>query len=130
MPKIEVGENLKTGLSGLDSLKAEKLAEINAAFEETEINGHVQSSLGFEIDANETANRNVEGLIKILSAHDVADTLFCDYNNEMQSVTLEQLKMIQLEIIGYGQGLYLKKWELRDAVIAATTEAELNAVCW
>lgn len=130
MPRIENGENPKTGLSGLDSLKAEKLGEINAAFDEAEIKGYVLSSLGFEIDANDTANRNVEGLIKMLSAHGVNETMFCDYNNAMQSVNLEQLKTIQLEIIGYGQGLYVKKWQLRDAVNAATTADEINAVQW
>lgn len=130
MPRVENGQNPATGLGGLDSLKAAKLAEINAAFEEAEKNGHVLLSLGFEVDANETANRNVEGLIKVLSARGISETYFCDYNNTMQAVTLEQLKTMQLEIIGYGQELYGKKWALRDAVNNATTADEVNAVCW
>ena len=130
MPRIEKGQNPATGLGGLDSLKAAKLAEINAAFAVAEQTGHELSSLGFEVDANETANRNVEGLIKVLSATGETETYFCDYNNQMQAVTLEQLKTIQLEIIGYGQRLYQKKWLLREAVNAAATAEEVEAVQW
>lgn len=130
MPRIENGQNPVTGLGGLDGLKSAKLAEIGAAFLEAEQTGHVLVSLGFEIDANETANRNIEGLIKVLSATGETETYFCDYHNQMQAVTLEQLKTMQLEIIGYGQRLYQKKWLLREAVNAATSPEEINAVQW
>lgn len=130
MPLIENGENPQTGLRGLDSLKAAKLEEINARFAETEANGFVMSSLGFEVDANDVANRNVEGLIKMLTAEGQEQTLFCDYRNVMRMVTLEQLKTVQLEIIGYGQQLYAKKWMLREAVQTAESAAAVNAVHW
>lgn len=130
MPRIEAGENPQTGLSGLDSLKAEKLAEINAAFAAAEATGHLLSSLGFAIDATERANRDVEGLIKMLTATGAEEAYFCDYGNIMQIVTLEQLKTIQLEIIGYGQELYAKKWALREAVNTATNAEQIKAVLW
>lgn len=130
MPLIENGENPQTGLRGLENLKAEKLAAISARFAEAEASGSVMSSLGFEVDANDTANRNVEGLIKMLSATGTRETLFCDRSNAMQVVTLEQLGTIQLEIIGHGQQLYARKWALREAVNAATTAEEVNAVQW
>lgn len=130
MPLIENGENPQTGLRGLDGIKAAKLAELNASFAAAEAGGFVMSSLGFEVDANDTANRNVEGLIKMLTATGTAQTVFCDHNNAMQQVSLEQLSTIQLEIIGYGQQLYAKKWQLREAVNAAATADEVNAVSW
>ena len=130
MPLIENGENPQTGLRGLDSLKAAKLEELNARFAEAEQNGVVMSSLGFAVDANDTANRNVEGLIKMLTATGTGETVFCDRTNTMQTVTLEQLGTIQLEIIGYGQQLYAKKWTLREMVNAASTAEEVHAVQW
>lgn len=130
MPRIDRGENPKTGLSGLDSLKADKLAEINACFADAERNGSLMSSLGFEVDADNTANRNVEGMIKVLTAKGMEQILFCDHHNVMQAVTLEQLKTLQVEIIAYGQQLYAKKWQLREAVNVATTADEVRAVSW
>lgn len=130
MPLIENGENPQTGLRGLDSLKAAKLVELKASFTDAEQNGFVLSSLGFEADANDTANRNVEGLIKKLAADGKEKTLFCDHNNAMREVTLEQLKTLQLEIIDYGQQLYAKKWQLREAVNAADTAEAISAINW
>ena len=130
MPKIENGENPATGLGGLDSLKAQKMAEINAAFTQAEKEGHVLSSLGFEVDATERANRDIEGLIKMLTATQKPEAYFCDYHNTMQLVTIEGLKTVQLEIIGFGQQLYAKKWLLRETVQAATTAEEVQAVSW
>lgn len=130
MPLIENGENPQTGLRGLDSIKAAKLEELKASFADAEMNGFVMSSLGFEADANDTANRNVEGLIKVLSAQGVEKTLFCDHHNAMHEVTLEQLKTLQLEIIAYGQQLYSKKWLLCEAVNAADTAEAIDAINW
>lgn len=130
MPLIENGENPQTGLRGLDGIKAAKLEEINARFEQAVQTGSVMTSLGFEVDANDVANRNVEGLIKVLSANGERETLFCDHHNVMQVVTLEQLATIQLEIIGHGQQLYAKKWALRERVNAAASMEEVNAVGW
>jgi hypothetical protein len=130
MPRIENGENPQTGLRGLDGVKAAKLEEINESFAEAEKAGYLMSSLGFEVDATDRANRDVDGLIKSLSATGEAQTMFCDHRNIKQQVTLEQLKTIQLEIITYGQGLYAKKWLLRETVQAAATVDEVSAVTW
>ena len=114
----------------IEEARAAKLAEINAAFERAGETGHVMSSLGFEIDANERANRDTEGLITVLTATGAAGTMFCDYNNVMREVTLEQLKRLRLEIIAHGQALYAKKWLLREAANAAQTVADIQAVIW
>lgn len=114
----------------LDEARAAKLMEISAAFERAGSTAHVMSSLGFEIDANERANRDTEGLITVFTATGAAGTMFCDYNNVMREVTLEQLKTIRLEIIAHGQALYAKKWVLREAVNAAQTVADIQAVVW
>ncbi len=130
MPRVETGQNPTTGLGGLDGIKADKLAEINAAFAQAEKEGHVLSSLGFEVDATDRANRDIEGLLKKLTATGETQAYFCDYHNAMQSVTIEGLKTIQLEIIDFGQQLYAKKWLLREAVQNANSVEEINTIKW
>lgn len=113
----------------LEDVRAAKLAELTSAFEAAEAGGHCVSSLGFEVDATERANRDVGGLIVSMSqAGAPASTYFCDYTNQMRGVTLADLRILQLEIIAYGQQLYARKWQLREAINAATSVAELEAV--
>jgi len=102
----------------LAEARASKLLELSERFLKAEREGHFASSLGFEVDANERANRDVQGLITMLEATGQADVIFCDYGNVMQKVSLAQLKALQLEIISYGQLLYSRKWELRSAIEA------------
>ena len=113
-----------------EEARATKLAEINVAFERAGANGRVMSSLGFEIDANERANRDTEGLITVMTATGMAKTWFCDYHNVMREVTLDGLKTLRLEIIAYGQSLYAQKWALREAVNAARSLEEIQALAW
>ena len=112
----------------LDDAKAAKLAELTAAFDQAQATGHTLSVCGFEIDVNETADRNVRGLITKLEATGAPATPFCDYTNTMQQATLAQLKTIQLEIIGYGEALYARKWALRESVNSAETVEDVVAV--
>ena len=53
---------------------------------------------------------------------------FCDYNNEIHTVTLADLRVMQQEIIANGSALYARKWALRDAINIAATAEELNAI--
>lgn len=108
--------------------RARRLAELGAAFEHAQRFRHFRTSLGFEVDANERANRDVAGLVTLLEAGGEAATAFCDYGNVMREVTLEQLKTLQLELIAYGRMLYARKWELREAVNAARTPEDVAAV--
>ena len=118
------------GVTGelLAGAKATRLALLSERFAVAEREGHFLSSFGFEVDANETANRNVTGLVTQLEATGTDDTLFCDYGNAMRTVTLEQLKALRLEIIMYGQMLYARKWTLRERIEAAETVGAVNAV--
>lgn len=122
------GWEVQDGFPLLDNLKKSKLAELNRAWLAAEASGKVQSSAGFVIDANERANRDVDGLIKRLTAlgEDSAD--FCAADNSSHTVTLEQLKAMQLEIIQYGQAIYAAKWKMRYAIESAITLEALSAV--
>lgn len=105
-------------------LRNEKLLKLNTAFSAAEASGHVMSSIGFEIDATERANRDVDGLITRLEATGMEQTTFCDYTNTFQTVTVANLKTMRLEIIAYGQALYARKWEIREAINAVSLEDE------
>lgn len=112
----------------LAELRKEKLAALNSAFSSVESGAWVMSSLGFKADANKTANTNVEGLIKSMTALGTETTQFCDYNNVFHAVTLDDLQTLQIEVIQNGQSLYAQKWAYRDAINAAKDKDELEAV--
>lgn len=108
------------------ALKEAKLAELTSAFDTAAQNAHLMSSLGFEIDANETANRDIEGLTLVMS--DTDTTMFCDYNNQFHEVTRVQLETMRREIVVNSQRLYQVKWTYRTQIEAATTVDELDAI--
>lgn len=112
----------------LEEARADKLVEIHQAFIEVEETGHLASSLGFTINATPRALRDIAGLITVLEASGEAGTVFCDYQNQMQPVTLADLKTLHLEVIAHGQTLYARKWALREQANAAQTFEELAAV--
>lgn len=117
-----------TELPALELARSRKLASVDESFRHAAENAHLLSSLGFEIDADETANRNVSGLIVVMESEGVERTVFCDHGNRFHELTLDQVRTVRLEIIRYAQALYARKWELRGAVAAARTQEELDAV--
>ena len=121
----EFGE-IEEFVRDLETERANKLSELSTAFEDASEMAHLTSSLGFEIDANETANRDIEGLTLVMS--DTDTTLFCDYNNQFHEVTREQLETMRREIVVNSQRLYQIKWQYRSLIEAATTVDELDAI--
>jgi hypothetical protein len=84
------------------------------------------SSLGFPIDAGETANRDINGLITVMEITGLTNTQFCDANNEFHVVSLEDCKTMLLEIIQNAQALYQQKWAYRDAIATIEDVKELS----
>ena len=121
----EFGE-IEEFVRDLETERANKLSELSTAFEDASEMAHLTSSLGFEIDANETANRDIEGLTLVMS--DTDTTMFCDYNNEFHEVTKAQLETMRREIVANSQRLYQIKWQYRSLIEAATTVDELDAI--
>lgn len=115
--------------NSVDATRARKQAELAEAFATATATAHLTSSLGFDIDANDAANRNVSGLVTLMEAEGAPETLqFCDYNNEIRTVTLADLRIMQKEIFANGSALYARKWFFRDSINAATTAEELNTI--
>lgn len=112
----------------LEEARTDKLTELSQKHHEAEEGGILQSSLGFPVDVNTRANRDVSGLISQMEMTSVTTAQFCDANNAFHEVTLDNLKVLQLELIQYAQSLYATKWQLRAAIEAAKTADELNAI--
>ena len=110
----------------LEEARTEKLAELEAAFNTASQKAHCTSSVGFEIDADEIANRNIEGLVLVMQPEET--TLFRAYDNTFHEVTREQLETMRKEIVVNSQYLYQAKWTMEARIKAAETTGELEAI--
>ena len=116
----------------VDELKTEKLSQLDSAFLQWyETDAVVTSSLGFVADSDARAMMDVSGLVTTLEAEPAetrSTVAFMDHDNQAHLLTLDQLKIVQLEIIQNGQSAYQQKWTLRTAIEQASTKEELDAV--
>lgn len=103
----------------LEGARTEKLTELEAAFNLASKEAHCTSSSGFEIDADEIANRNIEGLVLVMQAGET--TLFRAYDNSFHEVTREQLEIMRKEIVINSQYLYQAKWTIEAQIMQAQT---------
>ena len=113
-------------LPGLDEAKAAGLAGLASAFNEASQKAHCMSSAGFEIDADEIANRNIEGLVLVMQAGQT--TLFRAYDNSFHEVTREQLEIMRKEIVINSQYLYQAKWTIEAQIMQAQTVQALETI--
>ena len=113
-------------VSSFEEAKAEKQTELATAFDRATQTAHCQTSAGFEINADETANRNIEGLTLVLKPGE--STLFRAWDNRFHQVTKEQLETMRREIVVHSQKLYQTKWEIEAAIDKAQTVEELEAI--
>lgn len=116
----------------VEEVRTEKKRALDSAFASWYEDGAtLKSSLGFEADSDSRAMQDVNGLVTAAEAQATfaADGLiFMDAKNVGHEVTLDQLKTLQLEIIASENAAYQEKWKLRDAIEAATTKEELDAI--
>lgn len=115
-----------TLLKPLEEFKKEKLQELDqksSAFEQTENKEmYIVSSLGYKVNADPKALRNIEVLI------DIGITQFRNYDNETVEVTTDNLKTIKSEIGINAVRLYQQKWTFEDLINKAKTKEELDAI--
>ena len=109
-----------------DELKSDKLAELStkaSSLEQTENKEmYIVSSLGYKVNADPKALRNIEVLI------DLGVTQFRNYDNETVGVTTDNLKTIKSEISINSVKLYQQKWAMQDLINKAETKEELDAI--
>lgn len=108
----------------LEELRERKLSELSSKssqFEQTENKDMVIiSSLGFRVNADPKAKRNIDTLIELQVQ------TFRDYDNQDQSVTLEDLKTIKQEISINALNLYNQKWEMQREIRSLETVEQVN----
>lgn len=114
----------------IENVKARKLAQLNSALNAVKASSaaHITSSIGYVVNANTTAKTNVDGLITAMEAQGLGKVNFMTFDNTLAELTLDQLKMLQLELISYGNNLYVRKWALRSQIEACTTKEEVDAI--
>lgn len=110
----------------IDTIRNKKTNELNKAFSDINKKATIMSSLGFSIDAGETANRDITGLITVMEATGLTDTQFCDANNEFHVVSLDDCKTMLLEIIQNAQAIYQQKWAYREYIATEDNVKDLN----
>ena len=110
----------------LSELKSDKLSELStkaSSFEQTENKEmYIISSLGYKVNADPKALRNIEVLIEL------GVTQFRNYDNENVEVTTDNLKTIKSEIGINSVKLYQQKWAMQDLINKAETIEELNSI--
>lgn len=83
---------------------------------------YLTSSLGFRVNADPKSIDNVDSLISI--GDEI--TQFMDYDNVLHEISVDDLKVIKLEIQKNGCNLYHQKWDMKSRILRAKTLDELN----
>lgn len=83
-----------------------------------------KSSLGFVVDGDARSRDNIEGLINI-GAEPVS---FKDHDNQLHSLSLDELKTLLVEAQKNGALLYRQKWALQAEIDACKTAKKLAAI--
>lgn len=115
------------GFPMLDAAKADMLARLHEAWLGAEDSGAVEMG-GVLYDCDDRANRDLAGLEASMEATGAETVMFCAADNSFHSLTLRDVKALRLLVIGRGQALYARKWELRAAIESASSFSELGAV--
>jgi len=121
------GWDVVDGFPLLEDARTRKLEALRKAWLAAEADGTVTMG-GVAYDCNDRANRDIAGLIASMEASGAETVQFCAADNSFHSLTLADLKALQLLVIGHAQALYARKWELRTAIESAGTFGELDAV--
>ena len=114
----------------LEDLKELKLDQLTNVFDKwmDSPDSSLLSSTGYTVNANNTAKKNVDGLITAMESTGVESVTFMCFDNTPAHLTLQQLRTIQLELIQYGSALYARKWQYRSQIEAAETMEEVNSI--
>ena len=118
-----------TPLQSLDFYKTKKKQEITDAFNYTPTLGYV-CSLGFLVDSTRDDLKNYQDLTDYMKANNITSVNIRINNGDLRDTTLDEIKIIVLDLIGYGLYLYQKKWDYESAIDASTTIDEVNKIVW
>lgn len=114
----------------IEELKELRLEQLTEKFDKwmDSSKSSLESSTGYVVNANNTAKKNVDGLITAMEATGAETVTFMCFDNTPAQLTIDQLKVIQLELIQYGSALYARKWLYRSMIENAESFDEINEV--
>ena len=112
-------------MPSLEEIKAQKLVKLSSLSSELEKTENkemvVQSSLGFRINADPKAKRNIDTLIEL------EVTTFRDYDNKIHlDMTTDDLKIIKREISINAVNLYNQKWKMENEINSLESVEEVE----
>lgn len=85
---------------------------------------YLTSSLGFRVNADPKSIDNIDSLISI--GDEI--TQFMDYDNELHELSLDDLKVVKLEIQKNGCNLYKQKWDMKSRILGASSIDQLKDI--
>ena len=120
------GVTLATEEVPLDSLKLQKKMQVKTVFNSWLSDSTLQSSLGFAIDANESARNSIGDLIDVLRDNEIVS--FRDADNEYHDVTVEQLRVLKEEIAKNNIFAHEQKWSFERQIENAQDKNALDCI--
>lgn len=114
----------------LENMKELKLEQLTEAFNNwmDSSNSSMASSTGYTVNANNTAKKNIDGIITAMESTKIEKVSFMCFDNTLALLTLQELKTIQIELIQYGSALYARKWQYRSQIENAKTIEEASSI--
>lgn len=115
-------------LNDAKAVKLQELSEKAGAYQSYNCKEmYITSSLGFQVNADQCSQKNLEVLIALLP-DDTTTTTYKIYDNSFKELNRAQLKTLLSECEQNGLSLYQQKFTLQAKVNACTTKKELDAV--
>lgn len=118
-----------SGQSALDYFGKLKYKEISDAFILQPSLGYT-CRMGFKVDSTREDLKNYQDLLYYMQNNNINFMDIRINDGALRNTSIMELRIIVNELIAYGLYLYQYKWELEQAVDAATTVEEINAISW
>lgn len=115
----------------IESLKDEKINEINANCENTILAGFTSSSTGYSYDFTNYDQMNItQQMLLLVSDPTIASIQWKTQDAGIVSLTRDQFLQIANEANDHKRVNIGKYWTLKSQVQSATMEDEINAIVW
>lgn len=116
--------------NSLPKVKERKLQELSSCLSAArkDSTASIDSSVGFPVNADDTSNTNIAGLISYLETTGTETTNFMGFDNALHTVDLDDLKTMQVELSVWGQALYAYKWQVREQINAAENKEAVDGI--
>lgn len=116
----------------LADAKTRKLAELNAAFNASLMNGFTSSADGtsrtYPIDP--VSMEKLTSASTVINGGKVASIVIKDFNGNRVTLTSAQYQQMAADGFAFYNGKETHLWDLEDQVAAATTIDGVNAIAW